>query len=240
MARENPQHVVTGEVRLSFVHLFTPYARPGQTEAKYSVTVLVPKSDVATKQRIDAAINAAIELGIKKTWNGVRPPVLGIPVYDGDGTRPSDGMPFGPECKGHWVFTASSKNPPQIVDAQLNPIINQTEVYSGCYGRVSVDFFPYANSGKKGIGCGLGNVQKLRDGEPLGNRTTPEDDFGQPPQLAQQPSPGQGQGYTQPGYQPQYQPAYGQSPQQPNYTQPAAQIDPITGKPVNGGVMGIS
>lgn len=252
MARENPRHVVTGEARLSFVHLFTPYARPGN-EPKYSTTVLVPKSDVATKQRIDAAINAAIELGMQKTWNGVRPPVLGIPVYDGDGVRPSDGMPFGQECKGHWVFTTSSKNPPQVVDAQLNPIINQSEVYSGCYGRVSVDFFPYSNRGNKGVGCGLGNVQKTRDGEPLGNRTTPEDDFTpvqgyqpqygqQPPQYNQQPQYGQ-----QPpqGYQPQYgqqPPQYNQQPAQgyqPQYGQqpPAVQIDPITGKPVTGGIM---
>ena len=84
--------------------------------------------------------------------------------------RPSDGMAFGPECKGHWVFTASAKAdyPPEIVDAMGNPIINQSEVYSGMYGRVNVTFFPYMFGGKKGIGCGLGPVQKLEDGEVLG------------------------------------------------------------------------
>jgi len=138
----NPTTVTTGKVRLSYAHLFSPYAhQPGQ-DPKYSTTILVPKSDVATKQRIDMAINAAIEAGIKDKWSGVRPPILAIPVYDGDGTRPSDGMPFGQECKGHWVFTASSKQPIAVVDTGLNPIINQSDVYSGIYARVSVTVFP--------------------------------------------------------------------------------------------------
>jgi hypothetical protein len=103
MASEN--HVVTGRARLSYVHLLQPYANKNSGEEKYSVTVLVPKSDVATRQRIDAAIEAASQNGVK-LWGG-RPPKVANPVYDGDGTRPSDGMPFGDECKGHWVFTAS-------------------------------------------------------------------------------------------------------------------------------------
>lgn len=239
-------HVVTGKVRLSYANLFTPRAHASGGDPKYSTTILVPKSDAATKQRIDQAVEAAIDIGVAKRWNGIRPPKVAIPVYDGDGTRPSDGMPFGDECKGHWVFTASSKNPPQVVDAQLNPIINQSDVYSGMYARVSVDFFPYAVSGKKGIGCGLGNVQKLADGVPLGRRTTAEDDFGALPiqqPVAQQPYQQQyQQQYPQPVAQPAYQqpaqqqPVYQQpyqQPQQPNYGQPApVQIDPITGKPV--------
>ncbi len=174
---KNPRHVVTGQVRLSYANLFTPRAHQNGGDPRYSTTILVPKSDVATKQRIDAAITEAVEMGISSKWNGVRPPIIAIPVYDGDGRRPSDGMPFGDECKGHWVFTASSKNAPQVVDQQLNPVINQSDVYSGMYARVSCDFFPYAVSGKKGIGVGLGNVQKVADGEPLGGRSTPEDDF---------------------------------------------------------------
>lgn len=163
-------NVTTGKARLSYVHLFKPYAyQPGQEE-KFSVTVLVPKSDADTKARIDAAIEAAKQRGINEKWNGQCPPIVPTPVYDGDGVRPSDGMPFGPECKGHWVFTASAKEdyPPEVVDKMGNPIINHSEVYSGIYGRVNVSFFPYAFGGKKGIGCGLGPVQKLEDGEPLG------------------------------------------------------------------------
>lgn len=249
---KNPQHVVTGKVRLSYANLFQPYAGPNGGEPKYSTTILLPKSDIATKQRIDAAVQAAIQAGISSKWNGVRPPQVAIPVHDGDGPRPSDGMPFGDECKGHWVFTASSKQPIQVVDLGLNPILDQTEVYSGMYARVSVQFFPYANSGKKGIGCGLGPVQKLEDGEPLGGRISAAEAFGDSlgeyapvtPTYQQPSAPAYQQQPVQP-YQGQMPQGYPQQPmQQPPVQmqqpiQQQVQIDPITGKPIPGGVMGI-
>lgn len=216
-------NVTTGRARLSYVHLFKPYAyQPGQEE-KFSVTVLVPKNDVDTKARIDAAIEAAKQKGINEKWNGQCPPIVPTPVYDGDGVRPSDGMPFGPECKGHWVFTASAKEdyPPEVVDKMGNPIINHSEVYSGIYGRVNVSFFPYAFGGKKGIGCGLGPVQKLEDGEPLGGSApTAAQVFGapQPAQAAQQ------------AYQQAAQQTYQQPAQQATYMAAPA-VDPITGLP---------
>lgn len=233
-------NVTTGKVRLSYVHLYKPYAAmPGQEE-KYSVTVLVPKTDTDTMNRINAAVEAAKQRGITDKWGGVCPPMVPTPIYDGDGARPSDGMPYGPECKGHWVFTASAKAdyPPEVVDKMGNPIINQSEVYSGIYGRVNVSFYPYAFGGKKGIGCGLGPVQKLEDGEPLassaptaaqafGTSATPQYGAAMPATL----------GAT--GYAPQ--PSYAPQPQQ--YAQPApwsvapapepnyGQINPITGMP---------
>lgn len=219
-------NITTGEVRMSYVHLFKPYAAmPGQEE-KYSVTVLVPKTDTDTMNRINAAIEAAKQKGVTEKWNGQCPPMIPTPVYDGDGVRPSDGLPFGPECKGHWVFTAGTKvdYPPEVVDAQCNPIINQSEVYSGMYGRVSVSFFPYAFGGKKGIGCGLGPVQKTRDGEPLSSgHVSAAQAFGMP--QAQQPAPMQN-GYAQPQYA---QPGSMNT----NITQGAAAggINPITGLP---------
>lgn len=205
---DNLCNVTTGKVRMSYVHLFKPYAyQPGQDE-KFQVTILVPKSDVDTMNRINAAIDAAKQRGISEKWNGQCPPIVPTPVYDGDGKRPSDGMEFGPECKGHWVFTASAKvdYPPEVVDKMGNPIINQSEVYSGMYGRVNVTFFPYAFGGKKGIGCGLGPVQKLEDGEALGGSA---------------PSAAQAFGASQ-----QAQPAgaYGQAAQ--------PRINPITGLPM--------
>ncbi|MFL0197363.1 DUF2815 family protein [Clostridium sp. WILCCON 0269] len=244
----DPQNVVTGKVRLSYVHLCTPYANRNGGEPKYSATLLIPKSDIATKQRIDAAINAAIQYGVKEKFNGIRPPVLSTPVHDGDGARPSDGMPFGEECKGHWVLTASDKDKQDIVDINLNPILDQTDIYSGMYARVSIRFFPYTNSGKKGIGCGLGPVQKLGDGEPLGGRISAADAFGDSTGgygAPAQPAQGYPQTpYTQPSYpqpqyqQPQVQPGYQQLPvYQPPVQQ--QQLDPITGMPINGGVMGI-
>lgn len=205
-------NVTTGRVRMSYVHLFKPYAfQPGQEE-KYGVTVLVPKTDVDTMARINAAVEAAKQRGAQDKWGGVVPPILPQPVYDGDGVRPSDGMPFGPECKGCWVFTASAKAdyPPEVVDRNGNPIINQSEVYSGMYGRVNVTFFPYVFGGKKGIGCGLGPVQKLEDGEPLGGSA---------------PTAAQAFGAPQPAA-----PAYGT--QQRGQMPAGNAVNPITGLPV--------
>lgn len=222
-------NVTTGTVRFSYVHLFKPYAAmPGQEE-KYSVTVLVPKTDTDTMARIQAAIEAAKQKGITDKWGGQCPPIVPTPVYDGDGMRPSDGLPFGPECKGHFVFTASAKvdYPPEVVDKAGNPVINQSDVYSGMYGRVNVSFYPYAFGAKKGIGCGLGPVQKLRDGEPLGGSApTAAQAFGAPqPAAATAAAPytAGGSGYAQPA--PEYaQPGVG-------FSQPAGGINPITGLP---------
>lgn len=164
--------VITGEVRMSFVHLTKPYAfQPGQDE-KYSVTCILPKSDVQTKALLDAAIAAAEQLGVANKWNGVKPPIVPNPVWDGDGVK-QDGTPFGPECKGCWVFSASARpdmfSPANnIVGADGQPIMMASDLYSGMYGRVQIGAFPYASNGKKGIGFGLNNVQKLRDGDPLG------------------------------------------------------------------------
>lgn len=271
------KRVVTGKVRLSYCHLITPRAQEQGGKLKYSVTLLIPKSDVATKQKIDAAIQAAIQEGVASRWNGARPVQPPIPIHDGDGLK-TTGEPFGEECKGHWVMTASSEQKPQIVDAFLNEIINATEIYSGMYGRVSIRFFAYASNGKKGIGCGLNNVQKLEDGVPLGGRTNANDDFGggytapsypptntypsqqyQPPVQAyqppvppttpqyQQPVPQQPQyaATSQPEYQTQLQQQYQQpvpqyAPQSvPQYQQPVQQFDPVTGKPITGGIMGL-
>lgn len=203
--------VTTDRARLSYTHLFEPYANnPGQ-EAKYSVTVLIPKSDIATKQRIDAAVTAAKQQGVAKKWNGVMPPVVATAIHDGDGVRPN-GEAFGEECKGHWVFTASSKQAPQVVDANLNPVINQTDVYSGCYARVCVNFFPYNSNGKRGVGIGLQAVQKLEDGEPLGGRISAAEAFGAPMGAAPQ--------------QPQYQQPAPQNWAPQNYAQPVQQTYP--------------
>ena len=227
--------VTTGEVRLSYVHLFKPYAFQAGQEEKFSVTMLIPKTDTATKARIDAAIEAAKQRGITDKWNGACPPIIPVPIYDGDGVRPSDGMEFGPECKGHWVMTASSKADysPEVVDAGLNPIINQSEVYSGMYGRVNVSFFPYAFGGKKGIGCGLGPVQKTRDGESLGGgapsaaqvfTAVPSQQQAAPQYAAMQPAA------SQPAAS-----GYGFMPAAAQYGQAAASsagVNPITGLPL--------
>ena len=197
--------VTINDVRFSYCNLFQPKApfNNPQGEPKYSVTVLVPKTNTAAKAVIDNAISQAIDAGVSSKWNGVRPPQPAICVHDGDGPRPSDGSAFGEECKGCWVFTASTKQPPFVVDEYVQNIIDPTKVYSGMWGNVNVTFFAYNNAGKKGIGCGLNGVQKIRDGEALGGQITAQEAFkpvGTPPAAA------------------------------PAYAPPA--VDPITGKPV--------
>lgn len=234
MALSNTQ-MTTGEVRLSYAHLYDPYSNNGG-DPKYSVTVLMPKTDVQAKARLDAALEAAKQKGIAEKWNGVLPPVVASAIHDGDGVRPN-GEPFGAECKGHWVFTASSKNPVSLVDASMNPIVQKGELYSGCYARVCVSLFPYNSNGKRGIGIGLEAVQKLRDGDPLGGGVSVADAFGQGAPAGIQPMmqpAAPAQQYQQPA---QAQPGTwypGGAPTQP-YQAPVAApaaFDPITGQPL--------
>lgn len=218
--------VTTGKVRFSFVHVFQPHAaNPGQEE-KYSITILIPKTDTTTLAAINAAMEQAAQDGLASKFNGQMPPMLKNPLHDGDGVRPN-GEPFGEECKGHMVMTASSKQRPEVVDADVHAILNPAEVYSGCYGRVSLNFFAYNTNGNRGIGCGLNNVQKLEDGDPLGGRTTAKEDF--TPVGGQAAPAGQGMQYQTGNTVPSYQTGQGQ-PQQ---------INPITGMPMNGPVMGL-
>lgn len=162
--------VVTGKVRFSYCNLFEPRAMNPADTPKYSVSLLIPKEDKETMRALKAGIESA-----KEQWQakfGKMPPTLRIPIRDGDTDRPDD-----PAYQGHYFINASSTNPPGVVDRRRNRITDSRDVYSGCYGRASINFFPYKNSGNAGIGAGLNNIQKLEDGEPLGGATRPEDDF---------------------------------------------------------------
>lgn len=217
--------ITLNDVRFSYLNVFQakpPFNNPSG-EPKFSVTILVPKTNLQAKALMDQAVAAAIDAGVSTKWNGVRPPQPAICIHDGDGPRPSDGQPFGDECKGCWVFTASCKadRPPFVVDNMVQNIIDPTQVYSGMWGNVSVTFFPYSNAGKKGIGCGLNGLQKIRDDEPLSARVTAQDAF------QAVPVPATAVAYPQhpaPAYQPQGTPVY-QSPVAPA-------VDPISGQPI--------
>lgn len=177
MYQNNPTKCLTGEVRLSYAHLDQPYSGNNGGEPKYSATLLIPKEDTTTEADIRAAINAAYEQGVKDKWKGMRPQMRYPVIYDGDGVR-MNGTPFGEECKGHWVVTASSKQKPQCVHiSNVHTELLPTDVYSGMYARVTINFFPYDSNGSRGVGCGLGNVCKTRDGEPLSGRANAESDF---------------------------------------------------------------
>lgn len=170
--------VMTKEVRLSYVHLVEPYANPSQpgAEPKYSVTLLIPKTDTATKADIDAAMKAAYEQGVQDKWKGARPTLVNALIYDGDGTK-RDGSPFGPECAGHWVLSARTNTKPRVVHVS-NPTVQlaPTDIYSGMYGRVSINFYPYSVQ-SRGVAAGLSNVFKTRDGEPLSGGASAASEF---------------------------------------------------------------
>jgi hypothetical protein len=162
--------VVTGVCRLSYLHAFEPQAIEDGAEKKYSVSVLIPKKDKETIKKINAAIEAAKKEGATKLGKGGK---LKLPLRDGDEERPDDEA-----YQGHYFISATSKQKPGVVDKDLNKIIDPEELYSGCYGRVSINFFAFNTSGNKGIGAGLNNIQKVKDGEPLAGRASAEEDFG--------------------------------------------------------------
>ena len=164
--------VITGTgTRLSYFHGWEPVSINGGAE-KYSVSVLIPKSDTETVSAINAAIDAAIEEGVAK-FGGKKPnkAAIKLPLRDGDVERDDEAY------KGHWFINANSTTAPQIVDRQVKPILDRSEVYSGCYARVSLNFFAFNSNGNKGIACGLNNLQKIRDGEPLGGKSSAASDF---------------------------------------------------------------
>jgi hypothetical protein len=166
--------VVTGPVRLSYVHLFEPYSNSDDQEAKYSCVLLIPKSDKTTLRKIEKAIAAAAEAGKSTKFNGSVPKNLKTTLRDGDEEGDLD---KNPEYEGHMFMSVTSKTRPGIVDKDVDPILDSTEVYSGCYARVSINAFAYNTQGNRGVSFGLNHVQKVRDGDFLGGRSRAEDDF---------------------------------------------------------------
>lgn len=156
--------------RLSYANVWEPQSING-SEPKYSVSVIIPKSDKATIQKIQQAVEQAKQEAISK-FGGKIPVNLKLPLRDGDIDRPDDEA-----YANSYFINCNSKQKPQVVDQQVQPILDQAEVYSGCYGRVSVTFYGFNSNGNRGVAAGLGNIQKLKDGEPLGGRVRAEDEF---------------------------------------------------------------
>lgn len=172
----NPMKVITGkDTRWSFANVWEPKSINGGTP-KYSVSLIVPKSDTATVAKIKAAIEAAYHEGeAKLRGNGRSVPALAAiktPLRDGDIERPDD-----PAYANAYFINANASTAPGIVDADCNPILTRSEVYSGVYGRASITLYAFNSNGNKGIACGLNNLQKIRDGEPLGGKASAASDF---------------------------------------------------------------
>ncbi|TCL35623.1 uncharacterized protein DUF2815 [Anaerospora hongkongensis] len=174
--------VITGKVRLSFVALFTPSSIDGGDE-KFSAVLMIPKDDKNTLKMIKAAVDAAKESGKSKKWGGKIPPSLDLPLHDGDTEKDLEKYP---EFAGHYYVNAKSNTKPEIVKPigkgadgkmKFQEITDTTEVYSGCYARVSLNFYPFDKKGNKGVAAGLNSVVKVQDGEFLGGRSSAQDDF---------------------------------------------------------------
>jgi len=172
----NPTKVITGpDTRWSYCNVWQPKSINGGV-AKYSISLIVPKSDTKTVEKIKAAIEAAYHEGEAKLKGNAKtvPPLAAIktPLRDGDVERPNDSL-----YSNSYFLNANSATAPGIVDADRQEILNRSEVYSGVYGKASISFFAYNSNGSRGIACGLNNLLKIRDGEPLGGKPRAEDDF---------------------------------------------------------------
>ena len=173
---QNPTKVITGvNTRWSYVNAWEPKSINGGAP-KYSVSLIIPKSDTKTIEKIQAAIQAAYDEGQDKLkGNGKSVPALSVlktPLRDGDAERPDDEA-----YADSYFINANSGTAPGIVDADRQPILDRSEVYSGVYGRASINFYAFNSNGNKGIACGLNTLQKIKDGEPLGGKSRAEDDF---------------------------------------------------------------
>lgn len=168
----NSTKVITGIVRLSYEHIWEPGSVNG-SKPKYSASLIIPKEDQETVKKINAAIDEAIKQGIAK-FGGKAPnkATLKLPLRDGDVEKDDEAY------RDSYFLNANSTTAPQVVDLAVQPIMDRSEVYSGCYVRASVNFYAFNSNGNRGIACGLGNIQKVRDSEPLGGHSSAADDFG--------------------------------------------------------------
>ena len=166
----NKVKVVTNKVRFSYANVFQPKAAVEGGTPKYSVSIIIPKSDKETVTKLQKAFedckasNAAF-------FGGTRPKGLKGGLRDGDEEKDD------PAYAGSYFINANSVKRPEVIDLDRNLIMDPSEFYSGCYGRASITFFPYNTQGSKGIACGLNNLMKTEEGEKLGGVSSAAADF---------------------------------------------------------------
>jgi hypothetical protein len=184
--------LVTNKVRFSYVSIFNT-KEDLQGNQKYSIQVIIPKSDTAGVKLIQDAIQSAVVEAKKKGKLPEKVSGLKSPLRDGDEynkTREEEGNPTREELKDSYYMNFSNTKKPQIIDLNGNQIDDESEVYSGCYGRVSVTLFGYSANGNKGISGYLQHVLKTEEGEPLGGGVgSANSDFGILPSLVRKQEP---------------------------------------------------
>ena len=160
--------VILKNVRFSYANVFEPKAF-GDNEPKYSVSVLIPKDDAESLEKIKSAVGAEVQ----DFFRGKKPAGFHGFLRDGDVDRPDD-----PVYAGHMFFNASSKRKPIVLNEKKQEVNDENEFYSGCYGAVSVNVFGYSyNKIRHGVACGLNGLMKTRDGERLGGSASGVSDF---------------------------------------------------------------
>ena len=176
MKTKTPTKIITGICRMSYLYALVPHDNGDGKEPRYSVSLMIPKTDTKTIADVKAAIKAAYEDGTAKLRGSGKtvPPLEAIkqPLRDGDLERPDD-----PVYAGMYFINASNPRKPGIVDKYCRPIMDDSEIYSGMYGRASVSFYAFNSSGNRGIACGLNNLMKTADGERLSGGASAEEDF---------------------------------------------------------------
>ncbi|MEG0237877.1 MAG: DUF2815 family protein [Romboutsia sp.] len=169
MSKNTNSRKVIVSCRFSYLHCHEPHSINGD-DPRYGLCAIVPKSDEKTIVEIIKAIDAAKKEAILK-W-GLTPENIKTPLRDGEVDFPDNEV-----YNGCYFFNANSKEAPQVVNAKVQPILDKKEIYSGCYGRISVTFYGYYVDNVYGIAAGLGNIQKIKDGEKLSNRVDAADEF---------------------------------------------------------------
>lgn len=170
MSKKKSKARVIIPCKFGYLNCWRPGAAYGGNE-KYSVSAIISKDDKDTLNKINEALEY-VKCNSQQKWGGRIPNNLRMPLHDGDDEKPDD-----PVYRNTFYINAKSKDRPQIVDENVEPITNQTLVYSGCSGNVSVVFYAYNYNGNRGIAAALGNIQKLEDGEPLNGAVSAKEDF---------------------------------------------------------------
>ena len=188
-SKVNPTNYITAEVTFSYVNLFKPKANQ-EGVMKYSACILLDKANKEEKKRWDAAIEAAILIGISKgMFTANQRPILKFPTRDGDAELATE-QKKGLEYQGRWFLNANANvedksgapvPPPAVTKPQGGiavPILDPLEFYSGCKGRAIISFFPFSNK-TKGIAVGINGAYKTKDGDRLDGRVDATSVFAQ-------------------------------------------------------------
>lgn len=158
--------VTTGPARLSYCNVFKPRAFQEGDKEKYSVTLLIPKKDKKTLKKVKDAISSEIEEGMESLWNGKEPKNMWNPLRDGD-----ESVDDHPEYEGFYTLNAKSDSKPVLLDEDGEELLDQSEIYSGCWARGAITFFAFNNK-TKGVGVALNALKKYKDDEPFGSAMT--------------------------------------------------------------------